>query len=793
VSIGPGLVLSHYRFVEKLGEGGMGVVWKAVDTALDREVAVKLLPESVATDPDRLSRFRREAKAVAALNHPNIVTIHSVEEADGIPFFTMELVEGESLQGLLAQGELPVKRILELAIPVADALAAAQGKGITHRDIKPANVMVTRDGRVKVLDFGLARLRRDADPGLLSRADTETLEGVVLGTAPYMSPEQALGKPLDHRSDIFSFGIVLYEMATGTRPFAGETAAAVVSSILRDVPQSVDSLRPGLPQGLGRLIARCLEKEPARRYQSAGDLRNDLEDLTRETGSTPSPPAGPRPRPGRLRPRLAAAAAAATLLAVSLILAGNRNLLRRFGSSAVTGPAIQSLAVLPFENLMRDPAQEYVVQGVHDALIADLSKTGALRVISRTSVMRYRDSRKPVPEIARELGVDAVVEGSVLRAEGRLRIIAQLISGRTDQHLWAETYDRDAGNVLGSSSEIAQAIAQQIHLVLTPAVRTRLSSARKAAPEVEETLLRARFLLNQMTRENHETVLELFRRATELDPSFAPSFAGLGGAEFLGGFAGFAPLDDSMGRAEAAARKALELDEQVAQAHSVLGFIRLYYRWDWKGAEGEFRRALELNPNDPSAHHGLADCLLVTGDMNGSVREVELGRQCDPLSQMALAPVVGHLYFARRYDEAIAEAERMLKANPDYAMIRSLFMWALWGRGAYERALEEQRTISGGDVGLAMAMRRGYENGGPRVAMRAAGDFYAGQPAAADPLRTASCYASAGEADLAMTWLEKAFQARVPQLMHLKADPTFDSLRADSRFTGLLRRIGFPD
>jgi TolB-like protein/tetratricopeptide (TPR) repeat protein len=800
VAIVPGRTLLHYRLVEKLGEGGMGVVWKAVDTTLDREVAIKVLPDDVAADRDRVSRFAREAKAIAALNHPNIVTIHSVDEADGIHFLTMELVEGEALESLIPEGGLPAERILELAIPVADALSAAHEKNITHRDIKPGNIMVTKEGRVKVLDFGLAKLHREVDPASLSRALTEsaTREGVVMGTPLYMSPEQINGKPLDHRSDIFSLGIVLYEMATGRRPFAGESIPSVISSILRDEPQPVDRIRTDLPHDLARIIRRCLEKEPDRRCQSAKDVRNDLRDVARELEAgriVASPPVAGAPAQPRARRRfrpLAAGIAAAVLLIGSLLLVLNRDRLRRLGFPGIRAPTIQALAVLPFDNLMKDPAQEYLVQGVHDALITDLSKLGALRVISRTSVMRYKDTRKPIPEIARELGVDALVEGSVLRAEGRVRITAQLISGRTDHHLWAESYDSGPGSVFAQSSEIARAIAREIRLVLAPSRQLLLASAPRVAPEMEETYLRAGFLLHRFTGEDREKALELFHRAIELDPSFAPAYAGLGAAEFLMGFLGKAPPEEAMTRAEAAVKRALELDERLAAAHAVLGWVRLSFHWDWKGAETEFRRALELNPNDPTARHGLADYLLVTGDLDGSVRQVELGRQSDPLSQITLAPVVGHLIFARRYDEAIAEADGILKANPDYGAIRAMLADALWLKGSYDRSLEEQRRIAGNESDLAAAMQRGYEKRGPRGAMQAAADYFVNQSAAKNPLTIASFYAAAGEKERAFPWLEKAFQARSPQLMHLKADPSFDSLRAEPRFADLLRRIGFP-
>ncbi len=656
MAIGPGRALLHYRILDKLGEGGMGVVWKAVDTTLDREVAIKVLHGEVADDPERLSRFTREARAVAALNHPNIVTVYSVEEAEGIHFFTMELVEGESLDGLIPEQGLPVERFFDLAIALADALAAAHEKGITHRDLKPGNVMVTRGGRVKILDFGLAKLRREVDPALLSRAPTQTgtLEGVVMGTPLYMAPEQAQGKPLDHRSDIFSLGIVLYEMATGERPFRGQTAADVISSILRDEPRPVDLIRPGLHHHLARIIRRCLEKDAERRYQSARDVRNDLQDLAREmeAGKLPdlAPAAGPPARAGAKRRvrTIPAVIATAVLLSLALLVLLNRNRLAGFGRPAREAPTFRSLAVLPFDNLMKDPEQEYFVQGIQDALITDLSKIGALRVISRTSAMRYKDTRKSVPEIARELGVDALVEGSVLRSGGRIRVTAQLISGRTDQHLWAESYDGDPGNVLGLLNQVAGAIARQIHIVLSPELQQRLTSAPRVAPEVEETYLKGRFLFNRFDPEDFPKALELFHRIIELDPGFAPAYAGLGGTEFLMGFSGMAPLDVAGTRAEAASRKALELDGGIARSpfHSGVGEAQLPLGLEGGGSRiPASARARPQRPGRPSRPRGLSGWSWAT--MNESVRQVELGRQSDPLSQLTLVPVVGHLVFWR--------------------------------------------------------------------------------------------------------------------------------------------------
>jgi tetratricopeptide (TPR) repeat protein len=376
-----------------------------------------------------------------------------------------------------------------------------------------------------------------------------------------------------------------------------------------------------------------------------------------------------------------------------------------------------------------------------------------------------------------------------------VRITAQLIRGATDQHLWAESYDRDLENVLVVLSEVAQAIAGEIEVALTPEQHKRLTSARAVSPEIQETYLKATFFFNRFTPDDVQKALALYRQTIDLDPTFAPAHAGLAGAEFLLGFIGVAPLDAAMARAEAAALRALELDPELAQAHTSLGWIRLFYYWDWTGAESEFRRALALNPNDPNARHGLADYMLVRGDLEESVRQVELGRQCDPLSPITIVPVVGHLVFADRYDEAIAEADKMLELFPEYRQIHSFRASALWHRGSYEEALAEYRKGRGGESVLSEAMEQAYRERGPRAAMRAGADFLAARygTSRVDPLTVASYYAAAEEKDLAFEWLEKALDARIPQLLHLKADPDFDPLRSDPRFHDLLRRMKFPE
>jgi TolB-like protein len=800
-----GGTLSHYRIEEKLGSGGMGEVYRAHDVSLDRDVALKILPPETASDADRLMRFEREAKSLAALNHPNIVTIHEVGEAipevpdqgavEPVRFLTMELVTGQTLNAATPEGGLPLGTIFTLAIPVADALTAAHDRGVVHRDLKPANVMVTDEGRVKVLDFGLAKLRPEASPEEETEILTEgiTQQGVVVGTVPYMAPEQLQGAPVDRRADIFSLGVLLYEMATGRRPFQGETSAEVISSILRDTPDSVVELRADLPHHLARVIRRCLEKDADRRYQSARDVRNELQDLASEleaeriVRSAVATPAEAPPRKGR-RTVLAAVGVVFAVVAAVLIGRGS-GLLKGPRAVAPQPPEIRSLAVLPFDNLMGDPDQEFFVQGMHEALITDLSKISALRVISRTSAMRYKDTDKAIPEIARDLDVDALVEGSVLRADGQVRITAQLILGDTDEHLWASSYDRDLENVLALLSEVAQAIAGEIEVTVTPDQQQRLATASTVDADVQEKFLRAQFLFNRFTRRDRLEARKLVQEVVALDPDFAPGHALLGAAVFLAGFFGHEPLEETIPRAEERLHTALELDPDLAVAHAMVGYTELFWHWDWERAKEALDRAVELNPNDAVTRHALADYHMVMGDHDESMRQVRLGVESDPFSVLALIPLVGHLSYAGRFEETIAAAERALELYPDYAFFESHRARSLWVRGSYDEALLAYENAW--RPKYSQALRLGYDQGGPIAAMRAVADLLAAEPDSS-PLDVATYYAAAHQTDLAFHWLDRAYEAHIPQLLHVPGEALFESIRSDPRFEELLRRIGIP-
>ena len=758
LSIAPGQELSHYRLVEKIGDGGMGVVWRAHDTRLNREVALKLLRSDMESDPHRMARLDREARAVASLNHPNIVTIHSIEDVGDRHFLVMELVRGKTLDKALPPGGLPLDRFLDLALTMTDAIRAAHERGVVHRDLKPKNIMIGEDGRLCVLDFGMAKSPKPLVDSDGDDATTTIISGDRLeGTMAYMAPEQVKSEMLDARCDLFTLGVIFYEMLTGRRPFGGKTAAELIAAILRDKPRPVTEVRPDLPRQIDRILRHTMEKDRERRYQTAADLHRDLRRLVDqvERGEAPAPDVG----------------------------------------EAVVAPRVRSLAVLPLADLSGQPDQAYFADGMTDMLINKLARIGALKVISRTSVMQYKDARKSLAEMAREMDVDALVEGSVLRSGNRVRITVQLIDTERDTLIWAEKYEYDLGDLMELQSRAARTIAERIQVELTPQEQEQLTQVRPVDPAVHEACLKGRHFWYQRTTESVRKGLEYFEEAVRLDPTHAPAHAGIADSCIVDGgrYLGISPKN-AYTRARAAAERAVELDDDLAEAHTSLAAVMTDYDWDWKGADREYSRAIELNPNYVTAHSWYAEQLSRMGRHDEAVAEARLARELDPLSLASSMIVAWILYFARRYDEALEQGRQTLELDPNYATVYRIMGWSYEETGDYEAAIESHRRaaeLTGHSPNFKGQLGRAYALAGKQSEAREILDelLKTAEQSYISSLDIAVIHAALGEEDRAFEWLEKAFQERADHLPYLKVNPRLDQLRDDPRFEDLLRRM----
>ena len=769
----------RYRIEREIGRGGMATVYLAEDLKHHRQVAIKVLNPELAAGlgPER---FLREIEIAARLAHPHILPLHDSGETEGFLYYVMPFVDGESLRDRLKrETQLSLQESVEISEAVADALSYAHSQGIVHRDIKPENILFEA-GHAVVTDFGIARAITAAG------ADHLTATGIAIGTPAYMSPEQAAGEgELDARSDIYALGCVLYELLAGQPPFTGPTAQAVLARHALDPVPRLRTVREGVPESLEMVVLRALAKAPADRFRTAREFAESLGGSVRVVeGIAPA-------RGVRRRPIAPLAAGVFVLLALGAWWTLSR--LRR--QSAV----IESLAVLPLQNLRGDPEQEYFVEGMQEALITELSKIGALKVISRTSTLRYRQTDKRLSEVAQELNVDGVIEGSALREGNRVRITVQLIDGRSDRHVWAQTFDRELRSVLALHSEVAREIAKQIQVKLTPQDQLRLTTTRIVNPKAYELYVLGRHHWNQRTLQRFRQAVESFLEAIEQDSTYAPAYAALADAYMWLGEQGGLPQNEAGALAAAAVQKALALDETLADAQVSNALWKLRYEWNWAAAERAFQRSIELNPGSAAAHQMYGRSLSIAGRFDDALRELEMARELDPLSITTNA-YLGQVYLhARQYDRAAEQFQKTLQIDPNHVLPHHNLGELYLAEGRWTEAIQElEQSVAGSAepsshylAMLGCAYARGSRkqdalNILDQLVRRSTRDLVSA-------FDLASLYTALSDHERALAWLEKGYAQRDYWLVELKAWPWFDSLRSDPRFQDLLRRMPFPD
>ena len=787
-----GKLIGHYRIETLIGVGGMGEVFLARDEQLGRKAALKLLPEHLTADEAQLSRFKAEARSASALNHPNILTVYEIGSKGNVRFIATEFIEGVTLRALLDDEKMNLRTALEIAVQVASALTAAHEAGVVHRDIKPENIMLRPDGYVKVLDFGIAKLTEEGPARehheLATTSGLQTRPGLVLGTGRYMSPEQARGQKVDARSDIWSLGVVLYEMVVGIPPFLGETPSDCIASILTKELPPLSGVLPDVPLNLEEILQKALRKDRDERYQTARELLGDLHTLKGELELAGPAHAGVIVRQIKRHKR-----GVLLMLAVAILAAG-AFAYAFFFVAPPPPPNEKSIAVLPFENLSEEKSSAYFADGIQDEILTRLSKIADLKVISRTSTQRYKHTSQSPSQIAHQLGVANLLEGSVQRTNDQVRVNVQLITAANDTHLWAETYDRKLTDIFVVESDIATTIAKTLQARLTGAEKTAIAKRPTANPEVYELCLKGRFFWNKRTAADLRKAIEYFNQALDKDPSYAPAYAGLTDAYLVLNQYGAASPADSFPQAAAAAKKAIELDDTLAEAHTSLACSLAYYDFDFEQSLKEFQRAIELNPNYATAHHWLSNGVLTAlGQFERGIAEGKRAVELDPLSLIINTDLGQDFFYARRYDEAIAQLRKTIEMDPRFYFAHWALGAALQLKGQLGEAVAEyNKAVELNDDPSVLALlgqayaRTGQRDEAQKILVRLSEEARSRYVQA---YSFALMYLALGDKERAIDEMERAYRERDANVAQIRVDPMLDDLRGNERFEALVNRI----